>query len=268
MLRSSVSLKMDSIKREIEIRAEISDDLLEASEEDQLNLDYLNLWDLKQSMMGDCDDDEGLLTHSSSYSSCCSNSFSSILEPRPVTSHPQSKKVSQEESRPASSSHPLTPPSSPESSSSSSSSSCSSTSSVSRKISSGLYKLSNGISSAIVRVTARPQDHRPPGFISSMPNNLQQIIPTSTTVLPSLPPLSGSKSTTAKSTKSKSPRSMAVKANKSPEDLEADNKKRIHKCNFPDCKKVYTKSSHLKAHQRTHTGTELFYIFNSLNLSA
>eukprot|EP00092_Neocalanus_flemingeri_P046468 GFUD01052271.1.p1 GENE.GFUD01052271.1~~GFUD01052271.1.p1 ORF type:complete len:237 (+),score=65.32 GFUD01052271.1:77-787(+) len=31
-------------------------------------------------------------------------------------------------------------------------------------------------------------------------------------------------------------------------------KKRTHSCNFQTCRKSYTKSSHLKAHQRIHTG--------------
>ncbi|MEJ1271969.1 Kruppel-like factor 7 (ubiquitous) [Cricetulus griseus] len=47
-----------------------------------------------------------------------------------------------------------------------------------------------------------------------------------------------------------------------------ENKKRVHRCQFNGCRKVYTKSSHLKAHQRTHTALlpQVFLWFSLVSL--
>ena len=42
---------------------------------------------------------------------------------------------------------------------------------------------------------------------------------------------------------------------------DSDDKRKIHKCDFPTCDKVYTKSSHLKAHKRNPDLT--FHYFSS-----
>lgn len=63
--------------------------------------------------------------------------------------------------------------------------------------------------------------------------------------------------TTTGPAKAKRPRSSSSAVNNEVLDQD-ENKKRTHRCSFPNCHKVYTKSSHLKAHQRTHTGKKCY----------
>ena len=262
------------IKHELIIKSEPSDQ--DDTDDDRLSLDDLNIWD-----RGLCNRTEdsysspGQLSSSSSSSSIHSLDgdtppFSPVvkLENNNVVNPADSRagdqltvKITEPSGAPSSPPQPLTPPSSPESGGSATTparlffarnlyfrkcnifatkypprpgiipiptlanSNYIAGASSLKSFPTGLVRVTgpNGTRSAIIRVTARGG----------------KMIPRLISFTPS---------------------SMALKGSLSDTNLRLDSsvndeKRRIHKCSFPNCKKVYTKSSHLKAHQRTHTGT-------------
>jgi len=214
------------IKHELVIKSEPSD-LSDDTDDDRLSLDDLNIWEGRGLLTG-LKTEAGLLSSSSSTSSI--HSLEGDTPPySPLLKLENNNLVNPTDTREqltvkVSGSHlphlplqTLTPPSSPES--------AGAVPTTLRALPAGLVRLAaagtHPTRSAIIRVTAKG-GKMIPRLISF------------------------------------SPATVALKSALSDSQirLEAalEEKRRIHKCSFPNCKKVYTKSSHLKAHQRTHTG--------------
>ena len=139
----------------------------------------------------------------------------------------------------------LTPPSSPESMSTSG------LLRVTGPTATACHAAENGRGGAIVRVTARAGSSLP-RFISFSSNPTTVSFPPASTATMTPAPAAPATTVVSKGPMKSPAATKPMRLDMSPEE---DSKRRIHKCNFLNCKKVYTKSSHLKAHQRTHTGT-------------